>query len=244
MNSQSGNALAIIPARGGSKRIPRKNIRPFLGKPIIGYVIETALQSGLFDEVMVSTDDDEIAAIAEEFGASVPFWRSAETANDTATTTDVIIEVLDQYGQTGKTFDAVCCLYPTAPFISTQVLKQTRQMLTNRQAEVIYPIQKFHFPIQRAFLYDNDTGKIQWADPNSFLKRSQDLPPTYHDAGQFYWFEVSRLLEIRQLPGLIPGGVVIGEMQAHALILKKIGRLQSLNTDCCTREKNYLPRRR
>jgi pseudaminic acid cytidylyltransferase len=215
MSSQPGNALAIIPARGGSKRIPRKNIRLFLGKPIIGYVIETALQSGLFTEVMVSTDDDEIAAIAKRFGASVPFRRSAENSSDTAATTDVIIEVLDQYGQIGKTFNAVCCLYPTAPFITAQALAQTRQMLTNGQAEVIYPIQKFHFPIQRAFLYNNDTGRIWWADPDSFLKRSQDLEPAYHDAGQFYWFDAARLLEIRQLPGLVPGGMVIGEMQAH-----------------------------
>lgn len=215
MTSQPGSALAIIPARGGSKRIPRKNSRLFLGKPIIGYVIETALQSGLFAEVMVSTDDDEIAAIAEGFGATVPFRRSAKNSSDTAATTEVIIEVLDQYGQIGKTFDAVCCLYPTAPFITAQVLAETWQMLTTKQMEVVYPIQKFHFPIQRAFLYETNTGKIRWADPDSFLKRSQDLEPTYHDAGQFYWFNVYRLLEIRQLPGLIPGGLVIGEMQAH-----------------------------
>ena len=215
MSSKPGNALAIIPARGGSKRIPRKNIRPFLGKPIIGYVIETALQSGLFAEVMVSTDDDEIAAIAEGFGASVPFRRSAENSSDTAATTDVVLEVLDQYGQIGKTFDTVCCLYSTAPFITAQVLTKTRQMLTNKQAEVIYPIQQFHFPIQRAFLFDKNTGRIRWADPGSFLKRSQDLEPAYHDAGQFYWFNVPRLLETRQLPGLVPGGVVIGEMDAH-----------------------------
>jgi pseudaminic acid cytidylyltransferase len=205
--------VAIITARGGSKRIPRKNIRPFLGKPIIAYVIEAALQSGLFDEVMVSTDDGEIAAIARQYGASVPFMRSPQNSDDYANTVDVLLEVLETYKAQGRFFESVCCLYPTAPFVTKEILSKTYQVLVDRKVALVYPLQRFHFPIQRAFFLQDDI--IRWADPDSFLKRSQDLETAYHDAGQFYWFDSAQLMAHRQLAGLQAGGVEISEMQAH-----------------------------
>ena len=205
--------IAIIPARGGSKRIPRKNIMPFLGKPIIAYVIDAALQSGLFSEVMVSTDDAEIAEIARQYGASVPFLRTAETANDYASTIDVLLEVLDGYEKRSLTFHSLCCLYPTAPFVTADLLVSAHQVLLAKQVDIVYPIQQFSFPIQRAFKLDK--GLLTWAQPDAFLLRSQDLEPMYHDAGQFYWFDAARLQQHRQLVGLMAGGVVIDEMHAH-----------------------------
>lgn len=207
------SSIAIIPARGGSKRIPRKNIRPFLGKPIIAYAIEAAQQSGLFKEIMVSTDDAEIADVARQYGASVPFMRSEKNADDFASTVDVLLEVLDEFARRGQSFRHVCCLYPTAPFVTGELLRQTHQTLVEKAVALVYPLQRFRFPIQRAFFLRE--GLIQWADPESFLKRSQDLEPAYHDAGQFYWFDVAQLLHQRQLPGLTAGGVEISEMQAH-----------------------------
>ena len=129
--------LAIIPARGGSKRIPRKNIRSFLGKPIIAYSIEIALESKLFDEVMVYTDDDEIAEVAQHYGAKVPFLRSTKNADDHATTVDVLLEVIEKYEQLGLGFDAVCCLYPTAPFITVQQLESAYQLMRNKNYDCV-----------------------------------------------------------------------------------------------------------
>jgi pseudaminic acid cytidylyltransferase len=209
------NALAIIPARGGSKRIPRKNIRPFLGKPIIGYVIETALQSGLFDEVMVSTDDDEIAAIAKEFGASVPFRRRAETANDTATTAQVLQEILAGYETLNRTFDVACCLYPTAPFVTIDLLKQAFGKLKTGGFDTVMPIQRFGFPIQRALRVENTSDRLAWFQPEHALTRSQDLEPAYHDAGQFYVFDVARFRQSGWLLTDNTAGIVVSEMLAQ-----------------------------
>ncbi len=206
-------SIAIIPARGGSKRIPRKNIRPFLGKPIIAYVIEAALASGLFEEVMVSTDDAEIAAVTEQYGASVPFFRSVKNADDYASTIDVLLEVLDSYAAGNRRFSHVCCLYPTAPFVTVDLLKRAFQALTDKQADIMYPLQRFDFPIQRAFFLRD--GLIQWADPDNYPKRSQDLEPAYHDAGQFYWFDAQALMTHRNLQQLRAGGIEIDQMQAH-----------------------------
>lgn len=153
--------LAIITARGGSKRIPRKNIRNFLGKPIIAYSIEAALRSGAFEEVMVSTDDDEIAEISLEFGAKVPFKRSAETSNDTATTTDVIIEVLEEYKKRGMNFDYACCLYPTAPFVRPESLKEGLEAMLREGSDAAIPVVKFSYPIQRALEVNND-GRLDF----------------------------------------------------------------------------------
>lgn len=208
------NNVAIITARGGSKRIPRKNIRPFLGKPIIAYVIEAALQSGLFDEVMVSTDDAEIAEVARQHGAVVPFMRSAENADDYATTVDVILEVLDAYRAQGKKFAVGCCLYPTAPFVTPHLLQRAFDQLNEGPFDTIYPIQPFGFPVQRAVGIDG-RGSVYWLQPEYSLSRSQDLEKAYHDAGQFYLFATEPLLASRQLIGSNSGGMVISEMQAH-----------------------------
>jgi N-acylneuraminate cytidylyltransferase len=205
--------LAIITARGGSKRIPRKNIRPFLGKPIIAYGINAASQSGLFDDVMVSTDDVEIADIARQNGASVPFLRNAQTADDFATTADVLTEVLAQYAQQNVTFDYACCLYPTAPFVTEELLKRAFSTLIDRQFDTVYPVQRFGFPIQRAVLLRNE--KVQWFQPEHALTRSQDLEPAYHDAGQFYFFNVGAFNQNQRLITNNSGGIIISEMEAH-----------------------------
>jgi len=205
--------VAIITARGGSKRIPRKNIRPFLGKPILAYGIDAALRSGLFDEVMVSTDDDEIADIARQYGASVPFLRNFETADDYATTAQVLDEVLAQYARQGQVFDYACCLYPTAPFVTANLLQKAFATLTEKQFDTVYPVQPFGFPIQRAvFLRD---ANVQWCQPEYALTRSQDLEPAYHDAGQFYFFTVASFQQNQRLITDNSGGLVISEMQAQ-----------------------------
>lgn len=207
------NTIAIITARGGSKRIPRKNVRPFLGKPIIGYVIDAALQSSLFSDVMVSTDDAKIADVARQYGASVPFLRNAETAGDFATTADVLREVLAQYEQQGQFFDYACCLYPTAPFVTPDLLRQAFLTLTDNKFDTVYPLQRFAFPVQRAVrLVD---GCVDWLQPEHALTRSQDLEPAYHDAGQFYFFEVAAFQRGHRLITDNSGGVVIAEMAAH-----------------------------
>jgi N-acylneuraminate cytidylyltransferase len=183
------NNLCIIPARGGSKRIPRKNIKSFLGKPIIAYSVEVALKSGLFSEVMVSTDDEEIAKIAKSFGAKVPFFRSDENANDYATTLDVVKEVLLAYERLGKSYDNVCTLYPTAPFVSTRKLKEGFDKLTH--ANAVIPVTEFSFPVWRAFHLNQDSLAYHW--PEFEKSRSQDLTKLFHDAGQWYWIKIKNI---------------------------------------------------
>ncbi|MFD2569938.1 pseudaminic acid cytidylyltransferase [Spirosoma soli] len=207
------SVIAIIPARGGSKRIPRKNIRPFLGKPIIAYVIEAALQSGLFDEVMVSTDDTEIADVARHYGAVVPFMRRPETADDFASTADVLREVLSQYTDQDKNFEYACCLYPTAPFVTPALLQGAFSSLTEQQFDTVYPVQRFSFPIQRAVLLRD--GKVQWLHPEHAMTRSQDLEPAYHDAGQFYFFNVGAFQANQRLITENSGGIIIAEVAAQ-----------------------------
>ena len=175
--------LCVITARGGSKRIPRKNIKDFLGKPIIAYSIEAALKSGLFDEVMVSTDDGEIASIARQYGASVPFMRSVKTSDDYATTNDVLAEVISEYKNNNKFFSAICYLYPTAPFVTPEKLKQAFQILETSQCDFVLPVVKFSYPPQRSYLVKN--GQLVRKNPEFSRARSQDLEPEYHDAGQF-----------------------------------------------------------
>ena len=189
--------LAIITARGGSKRIPRKNIKDFCGKPIIYYSIKAALESGIFSEVMVSTDDQEIADYALQCGAKVPFMRSAATANDYATTAEVLLEVLAEYKIRGREFDISCCIYPTAPFITAEKLKISYKKLVEKQADSILPVVRFSFPPQRAFIIKNSKLCYKW--PENRNTRSQDLEPFFHDSGQFYMFRVNRFLEIKNL---------------------------------------------
>ena len=176
--------IAIITARGGSKRIPKKNIREFCGKPIIAYSIEAALESGLFDEVMVSTDSEEIKEIAIKYGASVPFMRSEATSNDYATTADVIREVICEYENRGKKFDTICCIYPTAPFVTGGKLKAAMAELDERDGDSLMPVVPFGFPPQRAVVVNQ--GHVSYKYPENAGKRSQDLERLYHDCGQFY----------------------------------------------------------
>ncbi len=175
---------AIITARGGSKRIPRKNIKEFCGKPILAYSIEAAIASGVFDTVMVSTDDEEIAGIARQYGAEVPFFRSEKTANDYATTSDVLMEVLQEYGKRGEHFETVCCIYPTAPFITPERLRSAMELLAETKADSVLPVVRFGFPPQRGVVVEDGYLKFKW--PQYRSARSQDLEPFYHDVGQFY----------------------------------------------------------
>jgi len=185
------SCLAIITARGGSKRIPKKNIKEFCGKPIIAYSIEVALNSGIFNEVMVSTDSDEIAEIAVKYGAKVPFMRSADNSNDFATTNDVLCEVVNDYKEKqGKVFDFVCCLYPTAPFVTANKLQETFEILKNTKVDQVVPVVRFSFPPQRCFVID-ENGEMIYKYPENQSKRSQDLEPYYHDAGQFYFYSAN-----------------------------------------------------
>lgn len=183
--------LCIIPARGGSKRIPRKNIKDFLGKPIIAYSIEVALKSGLFDEVMVSTDDEEIAKVAEQYGAKVPFFRSKEKASDYATLADVIEEVIKSYKVQAQKFDYLCCILPTAPLMQIEHLHSAYEKLTHSDFDSIRPIVRFSYPIQRA-LKLNVRGEVSFFYPEYTKVRSQDLAEGYHDVGQFYWMKFSK----------------------------------------------------
>lgn len=188
--------LAIILARGGSKRIPKKNIKLFLGKPIISYAIENALKSKLYDEVMVSTDDKEIAELSKSYGASVPFLRSHENASDYATTIDVILEVINSYKKAGKTFDYASCIYPCTPLLSLNSLKESFLLLNEQKLDCVFPIVKYGFPIQRAVRLGKK-GLVEMFYPKHLTTRSQDLEACYHDAGQFYSFKVKDI-ELKQ----------------------------------------------
>lgn len=189
--------IAIITARGGSKRIPRKNIKDFLGKPIIAYSIEASLESSLFEEVMVSTDDTEIAEVAQRYGAKVPFMRSAKNSDDFATTADVLVEVLENYEKLGKQFQYACCLYPTAPFVTNEKLQKAFDLLIEHQADSVIPVAAFSYSIWRSLKIEN--GKLQMNFPENLNKRSQDLPVAYHDVGQFYFFDVKKFLATKRL---------------------------------------------
>lgn len=207
------NNLAIIPARGGSKRIPRKNIKDFLGKPIIAYSIEAALDSGLFEEVMVSTDDNEIAEIAIKYGAKIPFFRSEKTANDFAHVAEVIEEVLDSYRSENKQFDNFCCIFSTAPFISKKRLKEGYELMLKNNFDSVFPVLKFSYPIQRALKIENE--KVSMILPENFNKRSQDLMPAYHDSGQFYWMKTQEFYKQKRVFAENSGAIILSEMEVQ-----------------------------
>ena len=185
--------IAIITARGGSKRIPQKNIKHFCGKPILEYSILAALNSEEFDEVMVSTDDEIIATIARQCGANVPFLRSEKTSGDFSTTSDVLIEVINQYKAMGKVYDYGCCIYPTAPFVTAEKLKYAMNLLEEKNADTVMPVVKFSFPPQRCVIIEDNKLKMKW--PQYLNSRSQDLEPFYHDCGQYYGFNVYKFLQ-------------------------------------------------
>lgn len=189
--------IAIITARGGSKRIPKKNIKTFLGFPIIKFSIEAALNAGCFEEVMVSTDDYEIAEIAKSYGASVPFFRSPKNSDDFSTTSDVLLEVLNYYNSLNIFFDNLCCIYPTAPFVTSDKLKKSLNILNESKADCVLPVVQYSYPIQRSLKIEN--GKISMNWPENYLKRSQDFEPVYHDCGQYYFMKVLSFQEQKKL---------------------------------------------
>jgi len=205
--------VAIILARGGSKRIPLKNIKLFLGKPIIAYSIDAALTSGLFDEVMVSTDNEQIATIAKQYGAKVPFLRTEYTASDSASTAEALIEVLNSYKEKGHVFDYACCLYPTAPFVSSEKLASAFDFLLLKKFFSVFPIMQFNYPIWRSLKIEN--GKLEMYYPEYKDTRSQDLPLAYHDAGQFYFFKVETLFAEKTLFTSNSGAIIIDEMEGQ-----------------------------
>ena len=205
--------ICIIPARGGSKRIPRKNIKEFLGKPIIAYSIKAAIDSGLFDEVMVSTDNLEIADIAKKYGAKVPFMRSANNSDDFATTFDVIKEVINYYKEQSIEFDNLCCLYSCAPFVNPKVLLRAYNQLTKKNFDTVFPIIPFSFPIQRALRVNQ--GKVSMILEANLNIRSQDLEESFHDSGQFYWCNTKQLLISKKLITSNSGGIEISELDAQ-----------------------------
>lgn len=200
-------SIGIITARGGSKRIYKKNIKEFCGKPILSYSIEAALKAGIFDEVMVSTDDKEIADIGKAAGAAIPFMRSEKTSDDYATTRDVLVEVVEEYKARGMEFDTVCCIYPTAPFITAEKLKKAMELLLQENADCVSPVVRYSFPPQRCYVIQEGRLQYKWQEYRSC--RSQDLEPYYHDCGQFYVYKTDSLLykkreEWMHLPVIVP----------------------------------------
>lgn len=190
--------LAIIPARGGSKRIHRKNIKPFGGKPMIAWSICAAIKSQCFDRIMVSTDDEEIAAIAKEYGADVPFVRPASLSDDHTGTIPVISHAIEWQNHHGQSATEVCCLYATAPFVQAADLQLGMQVLQNTGADYAFSVTSYAFPIQRAIRITND-NRVEMFQPEHVNTRSQDLPEAWHDAGQFYWGQAQAWLDAKPL---------------------------------------------
>lgn len=205
--------LCVIPARGGSKRIPHKNIRPFAGKPIIAWSIQAALATALFDRVMVSTDDTEIAAVAQAHGAEVPFMRPAELADEYTGTNAVVKQAIQWHLDQGQPVDMACCLYATAPFVQTRYLREGHEKLEASDKSFAFSVTRYDFPVQRA-LRLNGTGEVEALYPAYRQTRSQDLEPAYHDAGQFYWGRAQAFLEDAilfsslSLPVILPSHLV------------------------------------
>lgn len=205
--------IAIITARGGSKRIPHKNRKEFCGKPIIEYSIEAAKQAGIFDTVMVSTDDDKIAEIAKNAGAEVPFMRSAETSNDYATTADVLREVLEKYKERDIRYKNACCIYPTAPFVTGDKLRRAMDMLVNEKKDSVMPVVPFSFPPLRGMVVND--GKLEYKWQEYAMKRSQDLEEIYHDCGQFYVFRVESFEKEKKLVTDNTAGMIVSELEVQ-----------------------------
>ena len=190
--------LCVIPARGGSKRIPRKNIKEFNGKPIIAYSIEAALKSSCFDQVIVSTDDAEIAEVAKSFGASVPFMRPDELANDYANTIPVVKHAIEWFDDQVQAPSEVCCLYATAPFVRASTIRKAYEQMQSTQADYCFTATSFAFPIQRAIKVTAE-NRVEMFYPEYLETRSQDLEESYHDAGQFYWGKVEAFKQQKPL---------------------------------------------
>jgi len=208
--------ICVIPARGGSKRIPRKNIKEFNGKPIIAYSIEAALNSGLFSEVMVSTEDDEIAEISRYYGAVVPFMRSEKNADDFTGPGDVAFEVLTKYSELGRHFDDCCCIYATSPLLTISRLSEGLDLLSNSKYDVVFPVGKYSSPIWRSCKLDAKSG-VRMNFPEYEKSRSQDLPDAYFDAGQFYWFHAQNIFNIdnKNIFGENKGVIILDDIEVQ-----------------------------
>ena len=205
--------VAIIPARGGSKRIPNKNIKLFAGQPIISYSIRVAQETGLFDRIVVSTESPEIAAIARKYAAEVPFLRSTELANDFAGTAEVVCDAIERLTQEEKRPEFICCIYATAPFIQPSYLKQSYDKLVSSDATSVFSVTTYPYPIYRSLkITEKDRIRMIWPEYANF--RSQDLPEAYHDAGQFYWANTNKFMKKKtffakdSLPVILPRYVV------------------------------------
>ena len=185
--------LCIIPARGGSKRIPRKNIKVFFGKPMIQYAIEGAKKSNCFNEIMVSTEDKEIAEISKELGVSLPFKRSLKNSKDTATTADVLLEVIREYKKIGKLFDYICCIYPCVPFLKSSTIEKAFNLINNAKSNAVIPVCEYSTPIERAV--EIREGYLKFLNPSFHNTRTQDLSPKYFDSGQFYFIKTETFLK-------------------------------------------------
>lgn len=220
-------AVAIVTARGGSKRIPKKNIKGFCGKPIIAYSIEAALTSGVFEEVMVSTDSEEIAEIALKYGASVPFMRSADTSGDYSTTEDVIIEVVNNYKNTGKEFKYACCLYPTAPFVTAKLINDAMRIMQADNPAAVIPVVQFSYPPQRCLIID-DNGFAKFKYPEYTTTRSQDLEKQYHDVGQFYIYNIEKLIALNGIISDDFKPIIISELNAQDIDTEEDWKLAEL----------------
>lgn len=208
--------LCVIPARGGSKRIPRKNIREFCGKPMISYSIAAAIDCGLFNKIIVSTDDEEIANIATEFGAEVPFMRSLDNSDDYSGTGDVMYEVICEYEAVGLTFDVACCLYATAPLLKAHRLQEAYDLFIDEGYDVLFPVAKYASPILRSYkLCERNLATLNFPEFNAC--RSQDLPDSYFDAGQFYWFYPHKLKKLKNKNsfGVNRGALILEEYEVH-----------------------------
>lgn len=207
-------SLAIIPARGGSKRIPRKNIKPFFDQPMLAYSIEVALDSGLFEKVIVSTDDLEIAEVAKAYGALVPFIRPSDLADDMTATVPVIKHAISEMKKQGSIFDITCCIYATAPFIQVDTLKRAFDVISGSDREYAFPVTEFDYPIQRA-LAMNEAGSVAMIEPENYAVRSQDLPVAVHDVGQFYMGKTEAWLNDRPILTSRSTGIPISRRYAQ-----------------------------
>lgn len=207
-------SLAIIPARGGSKRIPRKNIKPFCGKPIIAYSIAAAKEAKCFSDVIISTDDEEIAKVALSFGSNVPFMRSSKNADDRASITDALKEAIITYEEkVGHKVDLVCCILSTAPLITAESIYKGYEKIINSDLDVVLSIVRYDYPIQRAFRLEGQLAKMIW--PENYPKHSQELESSYHDAGQFYWIKRDNFLKHEKIFTSQTGFICIDEMRAQ-----------------------------
>ena len=231
-------SIAIITARGGSKRIPHKNIKEFCGRPIIEYSIEAAIKAKIFDTVMVSTDDEQIAEIAKGAGAEVPFMRSEKTANDYATTADVLREVIEEYEKRGEMFVYGCCIYPTAPFITEEKLQKAMYELKEDVRDCVMPVAAFSFPPLRGMVFCERKLEYKW--PEYMLARSQDLEEIYHDCGQFYAFNVKKFLDSGKIVTNNTGGIIVSELEMQDIDNETDWKLAELKYKLWKEEKDEL----